>query len=456
MALITDPDLLAQATEVTITTATKLIDLNIAGDLSTDGVTLKCLYSFLKEEWKTDAALIKFPFPMVPITDEQFEFVNGWDLADAGARGLVRTAGWAVRNTAGAATAMFAGAITLGTLGAGDQVYYIQVDSATATTTNIILTGVVNQAVQIMSDPNGDGNFADGYDYRGFLKFFVREWGDSYAASELSDIGVTALTYQAYRFPLTTSADVKIAEAVEGDAALAPYDGVLATWGAVLRTIGPNVNLNFSVVIDGDLLSTEEIYTSIQYQLDQVADMDAGAGTRNGNVATPLLRFVGDTLYTAQGVFIDNYAATDINSIVFTDDTGTEYTFPFTASLTLNFGANLVADADAIYRVFFTNDDAPGDNLGNDYGTAAAVIVDDADAVDMAGAVTGASIVHTYAYDSNEQRGAASDGTDVPITAVAIGLATGQFVSATGTIGRNNANSVALVAPLERNYENPV
>ena len=65
MAKIIDPDLLAQATEVTITPITKLIKLNLAGDLSTDGVTLQCLYSFLKEEWKDDASLIKYDFPTI-------------------------------------------------------------------------------------------------------------------------------------------------------------------------------------------------------------------------------------------------------------------------------------------------------------------------------------------------------------------------------------------------------
>ena len=41
------------------------------------------------------------------------------------------------------------------------------------------------------------------------------------------------------------------------------------------------------------------------------------------------------------------------------------------------------------------------------------------------------------------------------ITAVAIGLSKGQYVRATGSIARSKANSIALVAPLERNYANP-
>jgi len=529
MTLITDPDLLAQGSEVTITTATKLIDLNIAGDLSTDGVTLKCLYSFLKEEWKSDTNLIKFPFPMTPITDEQFEFINGWDLADADARNLVRTAGWAVRNTGGNVTALFAGVISLGTLPGTAQVYYIQDNSPTATTTNIVLQGVVNQAVQILSDPNGDGSYVDGYDRRSFLKLFCREWGYTYAMVTNTDIGAPSLTYQAYRFPLTIAQDVKIQEAVESDAGDPPYDDIDVEWivgvgggaggdqygdhttgrtylaNAICKSVGGTADgrwykttaggtggadhdlsdgsdgtitdwvsytgerqitgvgwFPFNIIIDGNVDGTdpnalaEVIYTSIQYQLDQSADMDSGSGTRNGNVTSLLLSFVGDTLITATGVWIDDFLSTDINRITFTDSGGTTHQFLYTASLILNFGANLVADDDAIYRVFFTNDDPPGDNLGYDYGTADAITVNDASSSPMAGDINGQTqIVHTFAYDSNEQRGTGSDGSDAPVTVVAIGLGTGQFVSATGTIERSTTNAVALVAALERNYSNP-
>lgn len=90
MALIIDPDFLDDAasdgsSEVFIDTATKTIKLNKVGNLSDDGATLKSIYSMLKEEWKNDPYaknLPAFPFPMVPITDESFEFVDGWDFAD--------------------------------------------------------------------------------------------------------------------------------------------------------------------------------------------------------------------------------------------------------------------------------------------------------------------------------------------------------------------------------------
>jgi hypothetical protein len=82
MAKITDPDLLAQGVEVNFITGSKLIKLNPLGDLvPKDGITMQALYSFTKEQWRTDNNLIKFPFPFISITAEQFELVNGWNIS---------------------------------------------------------------------------------------------------------------------------------------------------------------------------------------------------------------------------------------------------------------------------------------------------------------------------------------------------------------------------------------
>lgn len=445
MALIIDPDDLTQNTEVTFDTAAKTITLSQAGNLSTDGVTLKCLYSFCKEEWKNDSNLIKHPFPFTPITDEQFELKDGWDFANDASRYLIRTGGWAVVDTSGVTQQMWAGIITLGSLETGTQVYYSHDGS---TSTDFQLTGAVNQAIQVYAN-GGDDN-------RSSLTLFAREQGDLYASAGLSDIGVSALTFQVYRFPLATAPDLKI---TLGDATVAasPYSAITITYygSPISRSIG-GVSYNFDVEIDGNGQSIEGIYETIQYRLRQNSDIDDGAGTVTGKTADDLLFFVGDTLKGREGVFITNFAAADTNDILH-DPNGAavDIAFPFTASLTLEFGTNLVNDSDAIYRVFFTNDDA-GDNLGNDFGTANAIIVDDASSVDMSGTVSGASSVSlSYDYDGNVQRGSASASTDAPITVVAIGLSTGQYVSATGTIARSTANVVSLVAPLERNYVNP-
>lgn len=477
--------------EVFIDAANKTIQLAVDGNLTVDGVTLKCFYSFLKEQWKTSAELIKFPFPMVPITDEQFEFYNGWNLDKTGTGSaftpnLIRTGGWAVKHpSTGVDSERWISVITLGELGTTDQVYYQQVDLLTSdNTTNFVLTGPVNQAIQVYSDPNGDGSTADGYNYTQFLKLFCREWQKTYAGVKLTDIGVTTMSYQTYRFPLANAADSKIVALgvteAEAGGSIAPYNNMNISWyatGQAQSGFTSPTTAYFSVIIDANVSNTgnnptaEQIYAFIQAELRKATDINALTGTTGikiGKVVPRKLNFVGDDLFTlgqtalSEGVFIQDFNNADVNRLHFwgyaTAVGGTEYTniqYPYTAALTISFGDNLVADANAIYKVFFTND-AAGDNLGHDFGTKDAIVVNDKNAVPMAGSVPGASVVLTYDYDGNVQRGAASAGTDAPITVVAIGLATAQYVKATGTITRSISNSVSLVAPLERNYNNPV
>jgi hypothetical protein len=604
--------------ELIIDYTNKLIGLKVAGNLDNDGAAIKAVYSKLKDAWRADATLIKFPFPMSPITDEQFEMVNGWnwdktqtsgtDSISATTVQLLRTGGWQVVNTAGSTTEEWAGIISLGDLGVTDQVYYDQSNDETAdNTANFILKGKVNQAIQIYSDPNGDGSTADGFNYRGYFKMFVREWQKVYAASAFSDVGVTTATFQAYRFPLTNATDLKVTHAEllvagTGLTASAASDGTVHTYtvasghgvvvgeaitvsgftgdtdfnvtgetvtavGATTISVTPttaaanlssdtggtltmpvysNISISyardaadgrvvnadvkglwvsgttyavgdvvespadgewyiattgtsgttdpslsadwaayafdreisvgstnfyaFTVVVDGDTTTatynggaatTAQIYEYVQYQLRQAADIDAAnPGTVIGKTANALLTFVGDTLVTSNGVYVDSFKETEINSIDFYDYSGTVRRFDFTAFLIINFGQNLQDDEFSKYWVFFTNDD-DGDNSGNDFGTANAIIVDDAAGVDMAGDVNNTLpspyvprtfVSHSYNYDGNVQRGSASAGKDAPVTVVAIGLDKGQYVQATGTITRSKTNTVSLIASLERNY----
>jgi hypothetical protein len=72
----------------------------------------------------------------------------------------------------------------------------------------------------------------------------------------------------------------------------------------------------------------------------------------------------------------------------------------------------------------------------------------------MNGNVSGqSSITLTFDYDNNVQGGRTA-ATDASVTAVAIGLSTGQYVKATGLIERSTSNVISLVAALERNYQN--
>ena len=157
MSVITDPDNLNDGTEIVVTTGAKTVKLQVSGNLGTDGVTLKCVYSKLKDLWKTSSTYIQYPFPMGPITDEQFELINGWDFdktipvtETSATVNLIRTGGWALKDNAGVSQEEWAGIVTLGSLGVTDQVYYQQASAGAAT--NIVLQGAVNQAVKVYGD----------------------------------------------------------------------------------------------------------------------------------------------------------------------------------------------------------------------------------------------------------------------------------------------------------------
>lgn len=437
MALITDPDFLNQGAEVVFDTTNRTIALAETGNMDSGGVTLQALYSFTKEEWKDDAALIRFPFPFVAITSEQFEVVNGWTFLDQDSINLIRNAGFAVKGEDGSSQAEYIGVITLGEIGTSDQVYYQQESGGTST--DVVLTGAVNQCIKVYGDAtNGD------FDYRDFFKIFVREQGKSYASADKTDIGVTTFTYQAYRFPLANFADLKI---THSDVTADAYGVTIDYTTTVQRNIG-GTNYDFDIVIDGNDRTAEEIYEAVQSALRKNSDIDNGAGTVVGVTADELLTFVGDTLVTSTGVYIDNFQSTDINRIEFFDNSNVKRTFPFVASGIINFNDNLVNDGNAIYKMFFTDLGS-----GQAFGTSNAIIVDNNAGSDIEGTITGPTASFDFDYDNNTQ-GGRSPGTDESVTVVAIGLNTGQYVSTVYTITRDNANNISLVAALERNYQN--
>jgi hypothetical protein len=86
--LLQDPDSLSyelasnaaiSTKELSIDTANLIIKLTRTGNLTSDGVTLQTVYSKVKEIWATDSSLTPLAFPFNPITNEQFELINGWN-----------------------------------------------------------------------------------------------------------------------------------------------------------------------------------------------------------------------------------------------------------------------------------------------------------------------------------------------------------------------------------------
>ena len=569
------------------TTNRKVTFLNGFGSttvLDDAGVVWQSFYSFCKEEWKNDNDLIKFPFPLISITPEQYEWQE-WTPVDetessiattdpSNTRQLLRTGGWDEVDANGFLTDSYFGWITLGNIDALDLAYYF-FDSQSAATF-ATFDGPVNEGVRTVErvDISGHGTIAfatsstltnttGDWTTDGFLigdSVFVqnaedaandgsfvitnvtattitvsgtpfttnaddttaiiaidrrdavfttriRIFGKTYDQSTTTDIGLTSLTNKAERFPLSESTDNVVQDLVTttiGDlltdivtTPVAPYnDMAIGYWAANFTRSGfvaiggdtPSPgDAQFGVLIEADAggagggpPSAEQIYAFVQATLQEstnINDPDAritGEDTGTtivGLLAEPLvaLASTGNTLSTLlqaanpaggdPGVAIDNFDNNDTNRIEFAETTTDTRTFPFVAAGTINFNANLSTDVDAVYRMFFTNDDT-GDNTGRDFGTIDAITVqDNAGPTDIAGSVPqaggGSSQAFDFDYDGNLQRGTGSDATDAPITIVAIGLSTAQYVVATGTITRAVGQTFSLVAALERNFSNP-
>lgn len=157
-------------------TLTEEIWLLEQGNLSTDGVIMLALHSFIKEEWKSDQLLIdsgNFPMVGISFAAGQWEFGedpsgnnSDWKLKVDVPSGtdsvrLIRNAGWEEKNNLGVVQKKFFNCTTLGlfedTL---DQAkYYFGNDYTVDNTANFAFTGPVNEPVQyygFIGDLSGD------------------------------------------------------------------------------------------------------------------------------------------------------------------------------------------------------------------------------------------------------------------------------------------------------------
>jgi hypothetical protein len=403
-------------------------------------------------------------------------------------------------------------------------------------------------------------------DNRNALTLFLREGfttaldpdsGKTYAQANLSDIGVTVLTNQVYRFPLANSADLKV---TNNDATVSTRSPtVTISYFATPQvisgfntdagsTLSPQTNGAFGIVIDAKGLVLESVYEFVQYSLRQAADINdntvsPGNDVVTGRTADELVAFVGDSLGTlassnpsggGTGVTIINFNAADTNRISFIDNDGLTRTFPFVAAGNIFFNENLQNDTGpATFTMFFqyTTRTAVADLTftltagsdgtlsgaatlpvvsANDYittggfsdpnlngqwlvtGTPTTSAIDvqrydstlvlpasegpvagnvDENPIDtpdaiivnsngafsplpITGLVVGASVSYDFDYDNNIQGGrTASQPANVVVRAIGTDLA--QFVETSGQILATTTNNFTLVAPLERNFNNP-
>lgn len=427
MATIIDPDDLTRSSAdsqgtptgnlfIDPTTTPKRIELIPDATLiAADGVTLQALYSKLKELWKTEADLIKYPFPMEAITSEQFEFIKDWELDDTftASRSYIRSAGWTEKDASAtpAVKRSYMGVVSLGSFEVPASQYAYYFWDGDTSPTKFTYPGPVNEAVQIFGDAS-NGNF-DHTDGDGFTIGIRPDptgvsgnvTGYTFDESTNTAIGAPTLTYQAYRFPLSSTIDLNITKTDAEVATIETNRGLTITWYGAAQSSdsfltpdlsGGPFNFHTRIHAANGSATTEEIYNWVQWSLrngfgsDQSSatgvDIDDGAGTQYNHATSSLVTFVGADLQTYDllplnnadgGVAISGFDTNFTNNIKMRDDTNTLQEFAYTAAGSLVFNSNLINDAAAKYWMFNTTG----------FGTAGATITQDTGPADIAGDV---------------------------------------------------------------------
>lgn len=457
MAKITSKALLVEGTELTINEVAKTFTLNVAGNLvAKDGVTIQALYSKFVDLWATPSKQDS-PFPMYAIDalSGQFQFgtdgstYSGWKPADDATRQMLRDGGWSEYSSAGVLQRQYVGIVGLGNVSTGAQLYYQR--ASTDAPSDFTFDDQCNEGIQVFGDAS-NGNF----DKRTYFKGFVREPNKKYKDSVLADTGKTATGAYIVNLLLSNEDDLKTYSSGSPvlDAAMsgAPYSGITVSYYATnqTRTIG-GTGYPFRIIIDGNGATLEQIYIKVQYLLRQDTNINTAgdAGSVTGKTAAALLEFIGDTLQTTTGVYIDDIQNADSNRVIFKDYNGINRTNPYTASGTLNFNAFLVG-AGSYYRLFYTT--YPG--AGNDYGEAGAVTVQNSSATDIAGTISSASLPFDFDWDAFTGSGDPFDGAaEINVTLVAGRPGSAKPVVASGKLTRSKSVAISATAEQDRSYQ---
>ena len=306
-----------------------------------------------------------------------------------------------------------------------DRPYYQIGSNSSAQAIKVIQPGQVNQPIKIYGDTTR-GNI----DLRNsnVAAFFSREQGYTYDRTTAEDVGITELTYQCYRFSLTSISDALKITHEDSEISSngltptgSPYNNMSITWynTPVQRNIG-GTNYNFNVIIDANVAlgntvtygsaTAEQIYEYVQWALRRPfgVDIDAGVGVKTGQTTRELLEFEGDTLYTIYdssdgGVYIDHFAKEDINRIIFSDNTNR--TFPYVSFGRLTFNEFLVDDdQDTVYQLYYKqiNQGSGSFKFGEKYAVLVKGFSSDPSgdgSYEIRGNLVGALSTVTYDYD---------------------------------------------------------
>jgi hypothetical protein len=404
-----------------------------------DGIKLEALYAFERQERKTDETLRQYDYFFTGSFKfaGAYEIVNNrkfYDTDTGGAnsdtvddRFKIRGSGWIERDGVGAIGRIYYGNKSLGNIEALSQPYNQLIDGGAPV--DYDKDGPIDEAVQVFGDIAVDANTTT-FDTRTYESLKVRTFGFNYDEKILADSGVTEMGGYSSGFALGESAHL-----TSGNYTLADvYDTQISPWtGMGLEELDtPQTETGFTTA-DGDF--TWVVNNTVPGTLDEVvAFLDALAQTdddindhatnttngkrvgvwysydANGNIVPKV-----GTGAVGEGLFIEQLVGTDKNRVVFHDDAGAEKIYPAYSNVGIDVGANAVLDLQAWFHAFFL--DGPG--AGDDFNTAGALTVEDADAVtlikgnvDGSALRTGNSINFEFDHAGDTIGGPGGAGTD--------------------------------------------
>jgi len=231
----------------------------------------------------------------------------------------------------------------------------------------------------------------------------------------------------------------------------ASQNGNITGDSGITRTIN-NVTFPFHwrLFANGGTLS--DIFQFLQFKLRLTTDIDEGNGSERGDITDLLMTFASPT-GTTLDLFPDDLSSAELNNVTYQDISSDDRNNAFLVGITFQVNNNLINSATARLVAFFNDPDGTP-ATGDEFGTNGAVIVDDESTTDMDFSSISGDIQTTFDYTNNAQGGRTPD-TDAPITVVALGDDLAQHILVSTTITKVNSLTIAVLPPLERNYNNP-
>lgn len=399
-----------------------------------DGVTLRALYNFENQERSSDEDLRKYKRGTLGTYRfaGAYNFINGVKLDDAvlgdGSedRHKLRGSGWIEYADSGNGPEnvdrIYHGVASLADIQSTTVPRYTFVADTSeaallaATWANFQREGDINEGVQVYGDTSFGDTTAGDFDYTNILLVLrVRSWG--YHADEttsaLSMIDEFSGFHTGYGVGEVLDAfNVYDIADVFGGTQVAPWTGMTLEKLAVpqAETGFNEADGSFTWVLHNTGAGTSDECAAYLEALSlQDSDIDSGVGTYNGLAGREWYTRDDDgrvlTLSSGgEGLFIEGLSVAEKQKVVFTDDSGSQKTYPYFPELRIFVGAAAKADPNAWYHAFY--EDGAG---AADFDTTGAVTVEDASGAPIKGPCSDAGVLgnisRAYAYDSNTQAG---------------------------------------------------